>query len=1425
MKCEGCGKDAEVECADCAPKGADSEPLLLCQQCCSSVHIGQGRLSKHRVVSLAYKKQSHELKAKFEKYNIMSSELRKRKSQVNSCKEDIDERVKIYERQIRETTLAVCQKIKQRAITLIKKMKEAANKRASDIDGFEKYLNNTIFNQMGLIRKELNALDKTPPENYEEKVKAIEEQIEAMDFSHLREHLPSTCIEYSIDFAGVQQGIKALDFELLEPSPADPELENVTEAPKYLADSIEDGTRMKVCIQTAVTKSGEFWLQPDFPTDVYDKLIDISHKLRQDFICNLDWKTYEPEDEELQAGVLCCVLYPSDNKWYRGCVEELRSDRKSATVRYLDFGNTAMHSVSQILPYKCPVRGVPFQAVECRLSGLTEDLSHEAKWTFNDMVREKLLDCKFLKRESEGSGKVWLIELSLTQDDDAVINLNHMVRDRVVSKTQKEAISCRDVRLLEDNLPSSFKVISTTVKAGDSAPNTGSTGDEGANNDTPAADGNQGDTQSSEDGVEPPKESHGQCSQDIRKVVHKSQDIRNQPRSQDVRKSTSAGGKSQDVRKQAPSQDVRKSNPDNQDGRHSNSGNQEQMDDCSSFLSSIAVGGFSDDNQNRGSPAAVSLERIAEGWKHQQAGRKVRSRSKHSQLVVPETTRSIHPRMLTVTEVEASSEIVTGPMVVSSGGDERQGTWIPSSQQYRPPSGKPTSVLVSLKPPPGSSSLEREAQEVVNSVIQEIVSRFCVNGKMAGTETEVGSDTLPVPGFSVDLAYDMESRGSDEHSTETLIPSEDAKQQDVEADSEETAVKSFLLEEEQLHASVAEVKLHPYIKSNSSSMEDINVKDSMLKPEIQDKSLSNLCGYDLEQTVVKVVRTEYASLTEYEACDSIDPSQLLSMSTNEISQLDSIEPASDQWESREGKRDYSLRPEEDMDQPVASSSAHVEDQMPYSRLPRIMFVPGSTFMLYVVDSLHMNGTFCGQIARTAQEEKIFEQFTQELRNYALHCNTLAVVKEGALLLAPYENSWYRAEVIKVNPDQTVTVCFVDYGNSDTVTLRDLKPLPRHLVYVPHQTTTCSLVFFYETFTEEECEAFRKITYNQKLLATVVAHGYLHLQVTLAVTLDTGEMKDVATVIAEKVPRSAAQGTTNVLSDSDKRSRTTRSTEPKISILRQMPDRSMSAPPIVTGSAQTYPSLPYIDMSSKPVNCQYYPRDRIAPVMDYSSRRGATLEAFPPQNPHVSPLAHQYGYNGDMSYPPPRNPFPQSTDAVQPLRSPTPSHLREDATPFHPGSIYISPLKTEESLDMHMSQRDSACNHGNRHPGGDSNGAVSQSGDWQVDCQSVSSEPASLPAAPASLTSEPPSVMTSSAFDEDAWIEFETSKWPSSESVPSCKPTQHSAFSNSRRPQSNRSHSGRQRNARSRGSRDHKDVHRSGNSSDSSDRGERRSFTC
>lgn len=513
----------------------------------------------------------------------------------------------------------------------------------------------------------------------------------------------------------------------------------------------------------------------------------------------------------------------------------------------------------------------------------------------------------------------------------------------MVSKTQKEAISCRDVRLLEDNLPSSFKVISTTVKTGDSAPDAGSAGGEGADSDTPAADGNHGDTQSSEDGAEPPKENPGQCSQDVRKVVHKSQDIRNQPRSQDVRKSTNAGGKSQDVRKLALSQDVRRSNPDNQDGRHSNSGNQEQMDDCSSFLSSIAVGGLTDGGHNRGLPAAVSLERIAEGWKHQQAGPKLKSRSKHSRLVVAENiaTKSIHPRMLTVKEVEASSEIVPGPVAVSSGGEERLGTWIPSGAQYRPPTGKPTSVLVSLKPPLGSSSLEREAQEVVNSVIQEIVSRFCVNGKMAGTETELGSDTLPVQEFSVDLAYDMESRGSDEHSTETLTPGEDLKQQEPEADSEETAVKSLLLEDDQSHARVPGVKLPPYTKSNSSSMEDINVKDSMLKPEIQDKSLSNLCGYDLEETVVKVVRTEYASLTEHEACDSTDPSQLLSMSTNEITQLDSMEPASDQWESGEGKRHYSLRPEEDTDQSLASSSAFVEDQTRYSQLPRIMFVPGN----------------------------------------------------------------------------------------------------------------------------------------------------------------------------------------------------------------------------------------------------------------------------------------------------------------------------------------------------------------------------------------------------------------------------------------------------------------------------------------------------
>lgn len=236
---------------------------------------------------------------------------------------------------------------------------------------------------------------------------------------------------------------------------------------------------------------------------------------------------------------------------------------------------------------------------------------------------------------------------------------------------------------------------------------------------------------------------------------------------------------------------------------------------------------------------------------------------------------------------------------------------------------------------------------------------------------------------------------------------------------------------------------------------------------------------------------------------------------------------------------------------------------------------------------------------------------------------------------------------------------------------------------------------------------------------------------------------------------------------------------------------MSAPPIVTGSAQTYPSLPYIDMSSKAMNCQYYPRGRIAPTPDYSPRRGVTLEAFPPRNPHAPPLRHQYGYNGDLSYPPPHNSFPQPPDAAQLLRSPTPSRLREDATPFHPGSIYISPLKTEESLDMHLGQRGSSCNHGNRHPGGDGSGAIGRS-DWQADCSNVSSEAASLPAASMSLTSEPPSGRTSSAFDEDAWIEFETSKWPSSESVPSCRPTQQWASSHSRRPHTNRIHSGRHR---------------------------------
>ena len=107
---------------------------------------------------------------------------------------------------------------------------------------------------------------------------------------------------------------------------------------------------------------------------------------------------------------------------------------------------------------------------------------------------------------------------------------------------------------------------------------------------------------------------------------------------------------------------------------------------------------------------------------------------------------------------------------------------------------------------------------------------------------------------------------------------------------------------------------------------------------------------------------------------------------------------------------------------------------------------------------------------------------------------------GELCLAKFseDNSWYRAEVVKVQEnDGMVVVRFVDFGNNDTVSLSSLLPVSKELSEVPLVSFTCALYGVpYAAFSDANIvKALNSMTQSKKLLCKIVNHVLLIVDIS------------------------------------------------------------------------------------------------------------------------------------------------------------------------------------------------------------------------------------------------------------------------------------------------------------------------------------------
>lgn len=166
--------------------------------------------------------------------------------------------------------------------------------------------------------------------------------------------------------------------------------------------------------------------------------------------------------------------------------------------------------------------------------------------------------------------------------------------------------------------------------------------------------------------------------------------------------------------------------------------------------------------------------------------------------------------------------------------------------------------------------------------------------------------------------------------------------------------------------------------------------------------------------------------------------------------------------SIKGKNVIDLALESTALEKVCTSSPAAAKSKPDAALPVKLsysvdsLVPDSTVQAYIA---HVDSPF-KYVCQLTGCEPILEELMVSMQEQ--YCGprpqTMASPMPGEVVVALFEDGWYRAEVISVDElEKTAKVCYLDYGNSETVSLADVRPLLGKLREVPVQGIPCKVV--------------------------------------------------------------------------------------------------------------------------------------------------------------------------------------------------------------------------------------------------------------------------------------------------------------------------------------------------------------------------------
>uniref|UniRef100_A0A8C3AMT9 Tudor domain containing 1 n=1 Tax=Cyclopterus lumpus TaxID=8103 RepID=A0A8C3AMT9_CYCLU len=200
----------------------------------------------------------------------------------------------------------------------------------------------------------------------------------------------------------------------IDPVPVNEKLKDTTASPVtgdkaglfqrvYLKDlhmtKIIKGTEIQASV-VEFYSPGRFFLLAQSP-ELLEALQNISTELQKMYSCP-SVTTYVPCVEEV-----CAVQFSCDLNWYRGLVQTLAADQKTANILYIDFGNEETVPVDRIKPLATNIQPFCPCAMECRITGVVPTTS-----SWSDVC------CISVKKLL--AGKTLTIRLMKTQEKDRI---------------------------------------------------------------------------------------------------------------------------------------------------------------------------------------------------------------------------------------------------------------------------------------------------------------------------------------------------------------------------------------------------------------------------------------------------------------------------------------------------------------------------------------------------------------------------------------------------------------------------------------------------------------------------------------------------------------------------------------------------------------------------------------------------------------------------------------------------------------------------------------------------------------------------------------------------------------------------------------------------------------------------------------------